>query len=155
MRMNEGVCVACGRHIDATARVCPFCGANPTSGQRIDTQAILDEVFRPKRLTTSETVLEYARQRQGIVIAITSIALFLVLAAIHQVVTIRNATTVTNEPGMPLTEIADLANQPADTQVTEMPDLKFQYEGRPNALQTYIVERGAIPPQQPAAPPPR
>lgn len=151
--MNRGICAACRRKIDATARICPFCGANAVNGQRVDTQAILDEVFRPRRLTASETLIEYARQRQGIVIAVAAIIVFLVLAALHQLVTIRNAATVSNDPPVPLTEIADLSNRPDQTKTLPMPDLSFQYEGRAEALRTYIVEPGAAAPPQPAAAP--
>src|SRR5688572_32140787 len=47
-------------------RSCPYCGANPATGERVDTQAILQEVFSPREMSTSESVLEYARQRQGV-----------------------------------------------------------------------------------------
>lgn len=146
--MSKTSCVACRRTIDAAARVCPFCGASPTTGEKIDSQAMLQEVFKPKHLSTSETVLEYARQRQGIVVALAVTAGFLVLAALHQFVTRRNATAVTSEPAMPLTEIADLNRPPEESPPLPMPKLDFQYVGQAQRLRTYIVEPGAIPPTE-------
>ena len=146
--MSEGVCAACRRSIDAAAKLCPYCGANPMTGERIDTQAILQEVFSPREMSTSESVLEYARQRQGAVITASVIVAFLVLAGIHQFATMRNANAVTDAPAVPLTEIADspdrLVNKPVP-----IPDLDFQYDGRPQVMRTYIAEKGAVAPQAP------
>ena len=149
--MSEGSCAACRRSIDAAARLCPYCGANPETGERIDTQAILGEIFRPKELTTSESVLEYARQRQGVVITVSLIVGFLILAAIHQFVTMRNASSVSDAPAVPLSEIADAPKLNDSSQPAKIPDLDFQYDGRPQAMRTYIIEKGAV---APAPPPP-
>lgn len=146
--MTNAVCAACRRSIDAAARVCPYCGANPQTGERIDTQALLQEVFRPREVSTSESVLEYARQRQGVVIAITGAIAFLLLAGLHQFVSMRNASTVTNSAAVPLTEVTDLSNQPDETKPMPMPEMNFQYDGRPQQMRTYIIERGAtVPPE--------
>jgi hypothetical protein len=149
---SSGNCANCGRAIDAAARVCPYCGAVPATGEKtVDTQAILQEVFHPREISTSESVLEFARQRQGIVIAASLLVGFLVLAGLHQFVTVRNARAVTDSPAVPLTEITDMANQQKAATPTPMPELDFPYEGRPQALRTFIVERGAV---APAPPPP-
>jgi len=150
--MSSGVCSNCRRTIDAQARLCPFCGADPVSGERIDTQALLNEVFQPREVSTTESVIEYARHRQGIVIAIAGVIAFLILAGLHQFVTARNANAVSNSSAVPLTEVADLANRPDETKPQPMPSLKFQYEGRPQAMRTYIVESGAVAPAGPPAP---
>ena len=152
--MSEGVCAACRRSIDAAARLCPYCGANPATGERIDTQAILQEIFRPKSLTTSESVIEYARQRQGVVITVSVVVAFLVLAAIHQFATMRNANAVTDAPAVPLTEIADAPDQADGARPVPIPDLDFQYDGKPQTMRTYIMEKGAVAPAaQPVAAP--
>ena len=147
--MSDGACTACGRSIDAAAKLCPYCGANPQTGERVDTQAILQEVFHPRELSTSESVLEYARQRQGIVIGVTLAVVFVLLAALHQFVKMRNANEVSDAPPMPLTEIADLAKQQDQAAPAPLPPLNFQYEGRPQAMRTYIIERGAVAPAAP------
>jgi hypothetical protein len=160
--MSEGSCAACRRSIDAAAKLCPYCGANPTTGERVDTQGLLDEIFRPRELTASESVLEYARQRQGVVITVSAIVGFLILAAIHQFVTMRNASAVSESPAVPLTEIADAPTVNDSSRPTPIPKLDFQYDGRPQAMRTYIIEKGAVAPappqpalpQQPAASPP-
>jgi hypothetical protein len=152
--VSKAVCVACRHKIDAAAKLCPYCGADPATGQKVDTQAVLQEMFRPRELTTSESVLEYARQRQGVVIAVSIAVVFLVLAALHQFVTARNESAVSTAPAVPLTEVADLSNQPVENAAAPMPDLKFQYDGQPKTMRTFIVEPGAVAPPAPPAPPP-
>jgi hypothetical protein len=145
-------CTACRHSIDETARACPFCGANPDTGERVDTDALLRQEFGAAETSTSENVLEYARRRQGVVIAVSLLLGLLALAGLHQWVTIRNARAVSDAPAVPLSEIADIASIDAPAPV-EIPDLDFLYDGEPRALRTFIVEQGARAPQ-PAAPPP-
>ena len=153
--MSKRVCAACNRNIDAAAKLCPYCGANPESGEKLDTQAIVQEVFRPRTVTTSESVLEYARQRQGIVIAVSVFAAFLILAALHQFASMRNTTAVSDAPAVPLSEVTDLTAKADETTPRAMPKIEFQYDGRPDAMRTYIVEPGAAPPAPaPQGPPP-
>jgi hypothetical protein len=152
--VSETVCTACRHHIDPAARVCPYCGADPRTGEKvIDTQAMLEEVFRPREISTSETVIEYARQRQGIVIGVSVVVIFLALALLHQFVTARNDAAVSAAPAVPLTEITDLSNQTLGEKPLPIPDLNFQHDGRPQKMQTYIVEAGATAPAEtPASP---
>lgn len=147
--MNKVACAACSHKIDSAAKVCPYCGSDPTTGQKIvDTRALMQEMFTPRRVSASESVLEYARQRQGIVIAVSAIVLFLVLAALHQFVTMRNRASTSAAPPVPLTEITDLSAQPQETKPQQMPELHFMYEGRPQAMRTFIVEAGAVTPPE-------
>ncbi|HET7706033.1 MAG TPA: zinc ribbon domain-containing protein [Thermoanaerobaculia bacterium] len=147
--MSEAVCTACGHHIDPSAKLCPYCGADPRSGEKvIDTQAMLQEVFRPREVSTSETVIEYARQRQGIVIGVSVVVIFIALTLLHQFVTARNDRTVSAAPAVPLTEITDLSNQAAGEKPLPIPDLDFQYDGRPQKMKTFIVEAGAAAPPE-------
>ena len=149
MRMSKAVCAACKRKIDASARLCPYCGANPVTGERVDTQAILEEVFHPRQISTTESVLEYARQRQGIVIALSIFLALVVLAALHQFVTARNSTATTDNPPVSLSEITDLANEPREAP-QKMPDVQFQFDGNSGTMRTYLVEPGAVSPATPA-----
>ena len=147
--MSEGTCASCRRSIDAAAKLCPYCGANPATGEKIDTQSMLQEIFRPKSMTSTESVMEYARQRQGIVITVSAIVGFLLLAGIHQFVTMRNASAVSDAPAVPLTEIVDSPTQ-TGTKAVKMPELDFQYSGRPQAMRTFVAEKGAVAPAPPA-----
>lgn len=148
----NGTCASCSRAIDAAAKVCPYCGADPATGEKVvDTQAILQEVFHPREISTSESVLEFARQRQGIVIAGSLLLAFAVLALIHQFISRRNAVAQTSMPAVPLTEITDIANQTRAAAPARMPELDFPFEGHPQKLRTFIVERGAVAPAPPAS----
>lgn len=160
--MSSGTCAACSRAIDAAAKTCPYCGADPATGERVDTQALLQEIFHTRELSTSESVLEFARQRQGIVVAGSILVAFLVLAGLHQFATMRNASAVTDSPAVPLTEITDVPRERSAAAPVPMPELDFPFEGRPQVMRTFIVEPGAVAPtagapfaqpQQPAAAP--
>lgn len=131
--------------------MCPYCGADPATGERVDNaHEILQEVFHPAEPARSEGVLQYARERQGIVIVIGVIVLFLALAGIHRFVTARNASAVTDAPAVSLSEIADVTTT-ATTDTVEMPELEFEYDGQPQKMRTYIVESGAVTPPEVAA----
>lgn len=145
MRVSKAVCVACGHKIDAAAKLCPYCGADPKTGQKVDTEALLRDEFHLQPRARFN-IVEIARQRQGIVVAVGVIVVLVILAALHQFVTARNATAVATGPAVPLSDITDLGNQASDATQLPMPDLKFQYDGNPHAMQTYIAEPGAVTP---------
>ena len=92
--------------------------------------------------------MQFARQRQGVVIALGVLAVVLLLAGFHEFVMRRNATLVCDAAAVPLTDVADLGNQQGDSQTLPMPDLKFQYDGNPKTMRSYIVEPGAVPPPE-------
>src|SRR5215467_10452949 len=107
--MSKAVCVVCRHAIDDAARVCPYCGSDPRTGQKIiDAQAMLQEAFQPRQVSTTDGILQFARQRQGVVIALGVIAVVLLLAGFHQFVMRRNATAVSDAAAVPLTDVADL-----------------------------------------------
>ena len=143
-------CRACGHAIDAAAKVCPYCGADPETGEKsVDTEAMLQEAFHTKpRLSTSESVLEYARQRQGIVLAITAAVAFLIFAVLHSFATSRNNSDVSNNPAVPLSEITDLNNQQDEAKQLPLPPLDYQHDGRGATMRTYIMEPGAVTPPE-------
>ena len=152
MTTTATACAACHHDVDSAAKICPYCGSDPHTGQKIvDSTAMLQEMFHPRRLSTSESLLEYARHRQGIVIAICAIVALVLLAALHQFVTMRNQNAVSAAPAVPLSDIADVSTPPDATKPAPMPDLNFQYDGNAEAMRTFIVEPGAVAPQQPQA----
>lgn len=154
-------CVSCRHDIDDAAKLCPYCGADPRSGEKIDTQAILQEVFKPKNTSRSASVIDFARQRQGAVVAIAVVVGFLILAGLYQYAVHRNDTAALAGNGVPITEVTDISDRGEDTKPLPMPPLQFAYDGRPQTMRTYIVEPGAAPapaalpaPTAPSAPPP-
>jgi hypothetical protein len=147
MEMSSNTCVACRHQIDAGAKLCPYCGADPRTGEKVDTQALLQEIFKPREVTTSQSVLEFARQRQGAVIAIAAVVALLLLGAILQWVNARNAREVSNS-AVPLAEVTDLSGQQQRTEQLPMPQLDFQFEGRPQTLRTFVLEPGAVKPAE-------
>lgn len=140
-------CASCRHDIDAAARLCPYCGADPRTGQKpVDTQAMLNEMFHPREVTASDTVIEFARQRQGVVIALAVLLVILLLAGLHEFVTRRNARDVSAAAAIPLTEVTDLSNQGDENKPQPLPSLDYQFDGHPQTMRTYVVEPGAVTP---------
>ena len=144
------VCVGCHHEIDSTAKLCPYCGADPRSGTKVDTQAMLQEVFRPRPTTRGAGLLDFARNRQGAIVAAGIAIGFLILAGLYQFVSRRN-DTVSAASAVPITEITDLSDQGDEAKPLPMPDMQFQYDGHPQTMRTYVVEPGAVPPPEVAA----
>jgi hypothetical protein len=144
-------CIACRHDIDDAAKLCPYCGADPRTGEKIDTQAILQEVFKPRNMSRSASVIDFARQRQGAVLAIAVVVGFLILAGLYQFAVHRNDTTVLAGNGVPITEVTDVTDQGEDNKPLPMPPLQFAYDGHAQTMRTYIVEPGAAPAAAPAA----
>jgi hypothetical protein len=142
-------CAACKHEIDAVARICPYCGADPRTGEKpVDTQAMLNEVFHPREVSTSATVVEFARQRQGVVVALGVVLVILLLAGLHEYVTRRNARDVSAAAAIPLTEVTDLTNQQDENKPLPMPDLKYAFDGHPQTMRTFVTEPGAVTPPE-------
>jgi hypothetical protein len=140
-------CAACRRDIDAAARLCPYCGADPRTGEKpVDTQALLNEVFHPRKTSASDSVFEFARQRQGVVVALAVGVVILLLAGLHEYVTRRNARDVSAAAAIPLTEVTDLSNQEDESRPLPLPNLQFQFDGHPQTMRTFVTEPGAITP---------
>ena len=147
--MSRTTCTACRHDIDASARLCPYCGADPRSGNKpVDTQTILREEFSSHRGTTSENLMQFARQRQGVVIAAGVIVAVLLLMGIHAFVTRRNAREVSAASAIPLTEVTDLSNQTEETKALPVPGVPYQFDGHAQTLRTFIVEPGAVVPPE-------
>jgi hypothetical protein len=142
-------CMACRHEIDAAARLCPYCGADPRTGQKpVDTQTILNAVFQPRKTSPSENVVEFARQRQGVVVALAVVVVILLLAGLHEYVTRRNARDVSAAAAIPLTEVTDLNNQQDENRPLPMPNLQFELDGHPQTMRTFVTEPGAITPPE-------
>lgn len=145
--MSSGTCAGCKHQIDVAARICPYCGADPQTGEKvIDAQAMLQEVFHSREISTTEGVLQFARQRQGIIITAAVFAVLLLLAALHQFAVRRNERDVSAAAAVPLTEVTDLTSQPNETRQLPMPELQYQFDGHPQTMRTFIVEPGAVAP---------
>jgi len=101
--------------IDDAAKVCAYCGADPRTGEKIiDAQAMLSEVFKPKQTTRTGTLLDYARQRQGAVVAA---AVFVGSSSWPGCINTRcsrNDTAIANGSGVPMTEVTDVSDQGED-----------------------------------------
>ncbi|HUO84705.1 MAG TPA: hypothetical protein VM534_06275 [Thermoanaerobaculia bacterium] len=146
--VNE--CPVCRRAIDEAARLCPYCSADIRTGQRPETRQILAEHFPPTRPERSR--LDVLRHRQGLILAAAAAVVLLMMFGIHQMITKRNREAgVAHVPAIPLTEVADLANQEEEREEIPMPDLEFQHLGNARAAETFLVEPGAAsPPPSPA-----
>lgn len=142
-------CVSCHHSIDGEARLCPYCGADPRSGERFDPKPLLEKHFpRKKELSRVETALEFFRERQGIVGTAVVAVIFLSLVGLHRFITERNARQISDVPAVPLTEVADLSHR-AQTEQVQIPQVDFQYAGSAQAIRTLLVEPGAVTPPEP------
>ena len=113
---------------------------------------MLSEVFKPKQTTRAGSMLDFARHRQGAVVAGAVFIGLLILAALYQYAVRRNDTAIANGSGVPMTEVTDVSEQSDENKQLPMPAMQFQYDGRPQTMRTYIVEPGAVaPPAPPAA----
>lgn len=143
-------CRSCHRQIDELARLCPYCGADPVTGQRFDPAPLLEKHFpRKAELSAHESILEYVRQRQTIVVAVVVGCIFLLALGLHQMIVRRNANTASDVPAIPLTEVADLSNAAAQNQQVAIPALDFDHEGDAKTLRTLLMEPGAVAPPPP------
>lgn len=147
-------CVACQHEIDASAKLCPFCGANPVTGEKFDAAPVLEKHFpRKDPLTPTEGALQFVRDRQAIFVTGVVLALVLALFGVHKLMLARNTQAVTDVPAVPLTEVADLASLPENEADEPMPEIDFQYEGDPKRVQMLLMEPGAVTPPPPPGPP--
>jgi len=148
-------CVTCHHDIDDAAKVCPYCGSEPRTGEKIiDAQAMIDKVFKPKRRGGAHSLLDFARQRQGVALAAAVFIGLLILAGVYKFAVQRNDANIAAGSGVPITEVTDVSDQGDENRALPMPELQFQYDGNPKAMRTYIVEAGAIPPPAPTPAPP-
>jgi hypothetical protein len=149
LQTDRIACASCRHDIDAAAKLCPYCGADPRTGQKpVDTQAMLNEMFHPRDTSASHTVFEFARQRQGVVVVLAVLVAILILAGLHEYVTRRNARDVSAAAAIPLTEVTDLSNQSDENKPLPLPNLQFQFDGHPQTMRTFVVEPGAVTPPE-------
>ncbi|HEX9460353.1 MAG TPA: zinc ribbon domain-containing protein [Thermoanaerobaculia bacterium] len=143
-------CASCRHDIDAAARLCPYCGADPRTGTKpVDTRAMLNEMFHPRpQASASATVVEFARQRQGVVITLAVLLVMLLLAGLHEYVTRRNARDVSAAAAIPLTDVTDLSNQQDENRPLPLPKIEYQFDGHPQTMRRFVVEPGAVTPPE-------
>lgn len=143
-------CASCHHQIDAEARLCPYCGADPRTGERFDPKPLLEKHFpRREEMSRGESFLEFFRERQGMVVTVFVALLFLGVVTLHRFITNRNAAAVSDVPAIPLTEVADLSNRVSETEPARIPNIEFQSSGSADAFKTLHVEPGAITPTTP------
>ncbi|MDX1584323.1 MAG: zinc ribbon domain-containing protein [Thermoanaerobaculia bacterium] len=141
-------CNACGHQVDENARTCPYCGADPRSGER-EPKPPIDEILPGRqRPSFREKVTTFVRSRTGVVLAISIGIGVALLIAVSSWLDERHDRAATNARPIPLTEVTDLAADAAEQEpAPEMPDLDFEYGGDPDAMESFIIEEGAIPPE--------
>lgn len=150
-KMKTVECTACHHTIDAKAKLCAFCGADPRTGEKYDQSPLVEQTF-PRRadLPARERVLDFFRHRQSIILTAVIVGLFLALVGLHRFVTLRAANTASDVPAIPLSEIADISARSDHQTPLPLPDLPFAYGGSPKTMRTYLMEPGAVQPPAPA-----
>lgn len=151
MPATEKTCVSCQHQIDSGARICPFCGADPETGKKMDVRPLIESHFPPPpELSPFERGTEFFRTHQTIAVALFVAIGVLALMGVHQWIQQRNRTAVAPTPGVTLTEIADLSRQIDEREEQPLPDLPFDGDGDPSRMRTFVLEPGAIaPPPEP------
>jgi hypothetical protein len=143
--MDKKTCRSCQRSIDANAKVCPYCDAEPDSGQRSDSREAVETLFPPKREASFvERIVNTLRARQGIIVVAIVLGAFALLFAAHQFITARNEGLTAQIPAVPLTEVTDLSRQTPEE--IPLPELEYFIEGSARTMRTYLVEPGAVRP---------
>ncbi|MGA7615456.1 MAG: hypothetical protein WBX15_09765 [Thermoanaerobaculia bacterium] len=149
--MNDPAeCAACGRSIDADAKICPFCGADAHTGEKIDTAAILREHFSTRKAPPRERFVDFFRHRQTVVMALVVLGIIGSLIVVHQIIS-RQQQDVRDIPAIPLSQLVETHEATPKTQPPPLPDVEFQYHGDEKDARTLITEPGAVAP----APPPQ
>ncbi|HUP65783.1 MAG TPA: zinc ribbon domain-containing protein [Thermoanaerobaculia bacterium] len=143
-------CRACRHEIDATAKLCPYCGADPETAERFDATPLLRKHFPMKDGSGRERALEFLRERQALVVTAVVIGVFFVLGLAHQYIVRWNAAAEARMPAVPLTELADL-NEGGAQEELPIPELEFEYIGRPETMGVWLIEPGAVAPPPPPA----
>ncbi|HVR41973.1 MAG TPA: zinc ribbon domain-containing protein [Thermoanaerobaculia bacterium] len=139
-------CAACGHAIDASARTCPYCGADPETGEKLDTRSVVETHFPPRgELTTAQRIGRAIREQQALAVGILILVVFLLVGAAHQMAVRRSATGDRSAPAVPLTDLADL-NDASQTERAPLPELDFSWTGRPETMEVFLIEPGAVPP---------
>lgn len=149
--MNEAEkieCRACGHRVDPHARICPYCAANPHTGETDRSRPEIEELIPPKpEMSTVERISNVIRSRSGSFLA-ASIILGVALLIIVSTVVNERQRAVADVPPVPLTEVTDLsATREGDAGQIELPELDFQFDGDASRMETFILEEGAVAPQ--------
>lgn len=145
-------CRSCRHQIDELAKLCPYCGADPVTGKKFDPAPLLEKHFSKKaELPAGESILEFVRQRQTIVVGVVVGCVFLLALGLHQMIIRRNASTASDVPAIPLTDLTDLSSATAQNQQVAIPALDFDYEGDARTVRTLLMEPGAVAPPPPPA----
>ncbi|MBW3671268.1 MAG: zinc ribbon domain-containing protein [Acidobacteria bacterium] len=144
-------CRACGHSVDSQARICPYCAANPHTGEAERSRPPIEKLIPPKpQLSFFERASTTIRSRSGSFLA-ASIILGVTLLIIVSTVVNERQRAVADVPPVPLTEVTDLrATRERDSQELELPELNFQFDGNPASMENFILEEDAVaPPKEP------
>ena len=143
--LNQIACINCRHQIDELARICPYCGADPRTGERIDPKPVLDEHFsRRTPATGAGRAGELIRRNRVLVAVLVAMALALTVFALNDLTTERLSSRG-GEAAIPLAEVADLSWRP-EVEELPIPDIEFLHSGDAKRLRTLIVEPGAVKP---------
>ena len=150
MSSRRLVCLACHREIDAAAKLCAYCGADPRTGEHLDADAS-PQPPELKPQTRLGSLLQHARQSQAASVAGAIAAALLALLGLHQFATHRNETAVSSSNAMPLAEVTESPPAPRAPSLTPMPEMQYRYAGNPQNMRRLVLEPGAVTPPEVAA----
>jgi hypothetical protein len=139
-------CAACDRLVDPQARACPYCSADPRTGEKLlPAVPVEDLLSRKKEESALRRALNAIRSSESLLLPLSVGLGVLLLIALSTWVTRQSAAT--DVPAIPLSEVTSVQQTEQEAPM-DLPDLQFQFDGNPSSMESLLLEEGAISPEQ-------
>jgi cytoskeletal protein RodZ len=140
-------CEACAHMVDPNARACPYCGADPRTGEKLRPAVPVDDLLsRKKEESALRRAMHAFRSNENLLLPLSVGVGVLLLIALSTWVT-RQQSAATDVPSIPLSEITSVQRTDQEAP-TELPEIPFQFDGNPSSMESLLLEEGAISPEQ-------
>jgi glutaredoxin len=140
-------CMACSHMVDPQARACPYCSADPRTGEKHRPAIPVDDIFsRKKEESSLRRAMHAIRSNENLLLPLSVGVGVLLLIALSTWVTGRQSAA-TDVPSIPLSEITSVQRTDQEAPM-ELPEIQFQFDGNPSSMESLLLEEGAISPEQ-------
>lgn len=139
-------CAACDHMVDPQARACPYCSADPRSGEKHRPAVPVDDLLsRKKEESALRRAMHAIRSSESLLLPLSVGIGVLLLIALSTWVT-RHQSATTDVPAIPLSEVTSVQRTDQEAPM-DLPDLQFQFDGNPSSMESLILEEGAVSPE--------